>query len=94
MGQNILQLTGQWDSFLEGKKLVFPTGYLVDSGGIGWEIVNPKAGLHQVVIQEVGGKKTRTVDFTVVEFEIFVPATNLEGMINLLKQKHNNKESR
>ena len=88
MGDNILQLTGQSASFLEGRRLVFPAGYLVDSEGIKWEIVNPGAGLHHVVIQEVGGKhETRTVNIAEDEFENFVPTTNFEGMINLLKER-------
>ncbi|MFZ3301651.1 MAG: hypothetical protein WA152_02995 [Microgenomates group bacterium] len=90
MGNNILQLTGQGDSFLEGRKLFFPTGYLVDSEGTNWEIVNPNAGLHQVIIQEVGGRHgTRTVNITEDEFEKFVPTTSLEGITRLLKERFN-----
>lgn len=88
MGDSILHLTGQSRKFKEGIDLNFPKGYFIDGEGNRWEIVNPKAGNSEVVVQMVGNPKSvQTIGLTDALFERFISNSSMEGMMSLLRER-------
>ncbi len=88
MSENILHLTGQSQEFKEGIDLNFPKGYFIDGEGNRWEIVNPKAGNSEVVVQMAGNPKSvQTIGLTDALFERFIPNSSMEGMMSLLRER-------
>jgi hypothetical protein len=87
MTENILCLMGLREDFISDREIKFPEGYLIDGDGNNWEIVNPKAGPHKVILKQVGAEITIVANIVEDQFERFVPNNDVDDMLKLLKEK-------
>jgi hypothetical protein len=85
--ESILKLTGQRNNYVSGDNLKFPSGYLIDSQGKSWEIVNPQAGHNEVLVKQLGADETKLIGLSEEVFDRFVRFSDSEGMASLLKRR-------